>query len=215
LNRAAEFLLFKLWAAAHAREEIIRIIQSGVTSFGYHPESLQPGFRVGPISVETQNLAAPDHLHLWVDIYLFELGGMADALAQLVNVAFELGLSADDKSIQNNVGARLAVVMQHRIIAGPTGLESWGTARPPWLADLQELRNQATHRHLIRLAEVKPWEQAPPAPGLCKWTSDFVVDVRAGDSRPLISFIATTYDEVMNLLRATLERLREVRELYG
>lgn len=152
----------------------------------HQDESLQPGFRVGPISVETQDLAAPDHLHLWVDIYLLELGGVADALAQLVNFAFELGLAADDKGMQNNVWPMLGARMQRRGIAGPTGLEAWGPTRPTWLDDLQELRNQATHRNLIRLAEVKPWEQTPRTPGPGKWTSDFVVDVRdtSRDMRP-------------------------------
>ena len=34
-ERAVEFLLFKLWAANHAREAIIRTIQEGVTSLRY------------------------------------------------------------------------------------------------------------------------------------------------------------------------------------
>jgi hypothetical protein len=33
-----------------------------------------------------------------------------------------------------------------------------------------------------------------------------------GDSRPLIEFVATTYDEALSLLRSSLKRLLEVQE---
>ena len=75
VERAAKFLLFKLWAAGYAREAIMRTIQ--------FPQSLEPAFPVGPITVETQDQQALDRLHLFQDLYLVELTGVADALAQL------------------------------------------------------------------------------------------------------------------------------------
>jgi hypothetical protein len=78
---------------------------------------------------------------------------------------------------------------------------------------MRELRNQATHRHLVRLAEQKAWEKQQPPPGPGKWTSDFVVDIRVGDSKPLIPFIALNYDEVLKLLGGSLNLLRAILEL--
>lgn len=212
-QRAAEFLLFKLWAAAYAREDIIRTIQGGVTSMRYMPESLEPGSHIGPISVETEDRQALDRLHLFLDAYLLELVGVADALAQLANATFDLGLPIDDPRLLQKVDSKLRDGLTALGIERPTGLEGWRTRATPWLDDLWELRNQTTHRHLVRLVEQKAWEQQRPTPGPGKWTSDFVVDIRPGDSRPLIDFVALSYDDVLKLLRSSLELLRSVLKL--
>lgn len=98
MDRAAEFLLFKLRAAAYAREEIIRTIQAGVTTMRYMPESLGASSNVGPIRVETEDRHALDLLHLWLDAYLLEIVGLPDALAQLADASFDCGLGIEDQA---------------------------------------------------------------------------------------------------------------------
>ena len=213
VERAADFLLFKLWAAEHAREEIIRTIQGGVTRMQYMPESLESGSPVGPIRVETLELAALNLLRLWMDTYLVELVGTPDALAQLANAAFDLGIPIEDTSLLHNVQSQLRSYLGTLRVDRPTGLEDWHRRATPWLDDLRELRNQATHRHLVRLIEKKAWEQQPPPPGPGKWTSDFVVDVRPGHSPPLIDLVALNYDQVLNLVRSSFDLLHVVLEL--
>jgi hypothetical protein len=133
----------------------------------------------------------------------------------VANIAFDLGLPVTDSGMLNNADTKLAARLLRVGGSLPTGLEEWNSKKTAWLDDLREVRNQATHRHLVHLVEIKSWDQQPPPPGPGKWTSDVVIDVRPGDSRPLIDFVATNYDTVLGLLKSSLDRLLVVLKLVG
>ena len=222
LQEAEEFLRFKLNAASLLREEIIRTVQGGVTTFEWVPQSLEPGSRVGPVSQERQDLGQLQRLRLWLDSFLFELVGVGDALAQLVNAAFDLDLSPNQAKLLSAVDAKVRGILRDELMIkglpeGPdTGLGKWVDPNKHdagWLKALRELRNQASHRHLVRLAEEKVWERTRPQPGPGKWTSDFRVDLGSGQSEPLINFVVEQEEKVRGLLRETLFRLKSILSL--
>lgn len=219
LQGAEEFLRFKLNAAGLLREEIIRTVQGGVTTFEWIPQSLEPGSRVGLISQERQDLGQLHRLRLWLDLFLFELVGVGDALAQLVNAAFDLDLSPNQVKL-SSVDPKVRRILRDELTIeglpeGPdTGLGKWvdpSKHDAGWLKALRELRNQASHRHLVRLAEEKVWETTQPGPG--KWTSDFGVDLGSGQSAQLINFVVEQEEKVRELLRETLFRLKSILSL--
>lgn len=88
-------------------------------------------------------------LHLLLDSYLFSAGSVRDALLQLVNVGFQLGIGQDDMQMRPKVRSALQVTESSR-----TGLEPWlnrGHKRYRWLVELDQLRNITTHRRVIRV----------------------------------------------------------------
>lgn len=104
IKRAKAFLAFKLEAAAHARGEILMILNRGVTTYRV-PKDPRTGQPSG-LTRETQSFVELFRLRLWLDLLLFELIGVEDALLQAANVAFNLGYAPTDTQLRKKIHAR-------------------------------------------------------------------------------------------------------------
>lgn len=215
LQAAREFLQHKISAAEHAREEILMVLNRGVTIYQRmrDPKTGEPT----RISRETQNFAELARLRIWLDLFLFELVGVWDALTQTVNTAFNFGESPTDMQLGRKIHDRVHQELQTTLkIPAParddTGLQAWRQPAHhgyPWLEDLRELRRQATHRHLVKMREQKPWEQKTITPPLdpAKFRSEFYVDLGNGREEPLDAFVALNADRVVKLVNESCDRL--------
>lgn len=215
LRAAREFLQHKIWSAEHAREQILMMLNRGVTTYQgmRHPQTGEPT----GISRETQDLQALAQLRMWLDLYLFELVGVEDALTQAVNVAFNFDESSADTRLGDKIHQQLRQHLQATLKIRPpacddTGLHAWRQPAEhghPWLEDLRELRRQATHRHLVRMREEKSWKQKTMTPPLdpAKFRSDFYVDLGSGREEALDAFVALNLDRIVNLVNTSCDRL--------
>lgn len=225
VDRAEEFLDFKIRAAQHAREEILMVLNRGVTTYQRptDPVSAQPSGLVR----ETYSLIELFRLRLSLDLLLFELAGLEDAVLQAVNVGFNLAVEPT-KARHETVSAELRKALERAglpsVVRESTGLEAWRDRSRPdatRVGDLRALRNQATHRHLVKMREVKPWNDgtlpAPVEPG--KLRSEFYVDLGPGRDEPLDTFAGLTVDHVVQLVTASCGRLADLlgilTEYYG
>lgn len=206
LSTAEEFLSFKWNASAYAREVILQVLNRGVTTFRWMPESLSPGASTGPVSVEEEDRAALFLLNLWLGVFLLEVVGIGDALAQVANAAFDLGLSAREATLPN-VHARLEDVLgrELNLRTRRTGLERW--FKDTGFARLRDLRNQATHRHLVRLKEELSWREETPPPKPGKWRGEFLLDCGDGQTVPVFTFVPEQDESARALLRNSLTDL--------
>ena len=158
---ATEFLLFKLHAAFDSGERIRQQIPAAMSSVKQIPLG---GTRVGgtfEIDPEARFM-----LYLLVDSFLFEAGSIRDALAQVANAVFGLGVPVDEVDLGNRIVRKLQAT------ATTTGLEAWfqKDAHPGWLVTLLLLRNTTTHRHVVRLSTRYQVTDFRPA-GWADWPS--------------------------------------------
>lgn len=215
-HRAQEFLEFKIAAATHAREQILMVLNRGVTTY----EAVRDATTGAPsgLTRETQSFVELFHLRLWLDLLLFELVGVEEALLQAANIAFNVGVSPRDPDLRDKIQAELVGQSERTLqIPSPpagasTGIESWrGPAQPgasTRLRDLRELRHQATHRHLVGMREHRPWSGGGVSPPVepAKLRSEFYVDLGKGREEPLDQFAALAVDEVVRLVNASCGR---------
>ena len=105
---------------------------------------------------------------MWFDLLVFELVSIGDALAQAANVIFEFNESPKKLQLTQIIHERIRSELGAKCNFAPseseaTGLDEW-VEEASWLQDVRELRNQATHRHLVKLLESKPWNEKPTTP---------------------------------------------------
>ena len=217
VGQAKEFLRFKLEAAARAREEILGVLNRGVTTYQAARDP-KTGELLG-LTKETQSFVELFHLRLWLDLLLFELIGVEDALLQAANVGFNLGAPQGDTRLYETVSAALRQELERgempTTVREITGLDAWRDPSCPGatrLGDLRELRKQATHRHLVKMREAKPWSGgALPAPvEPAKLRSEFYVDLGNGREEALDRFVGLTVDHVAQLVTASCSRLADL-----
>ena len=213
---AQEFLQFKMNAAEHARERILMVINRGVTTYA---NAIDPASgRRTNVTKESHDPFAVMELRMWFDLLLFELAGIEDALVQAANVVFEFNESPENMGLRKTVHQRMANELETKYgLASPqsevTGLHYWLTPEP-WLQDMRELRNQATHRQLIKLREAKAWNEkptTPPAGGYLR--SECYVDLGDGREEPIGTWVALTVDKIKDLLNVSAKRLAVVLTL--
>jgi hypothetical protein len=194
LDAARDFLEFKLYAAIHVGNQIREQLSERMSEVTSGPDELEA--RV--------DHAARFALYVLVDGFLFETGSIRDALLQLVNVAFDLGIRDDDKALVIKVRERMNVTSQSE-----TGLESWIEAArsPSWLWWLTQLRNAATHRRVLRLPEQYQWTHGADGPP--SWQARTQIEAHGGGYERLDDFLERTEREMSGLLVVSLERLKD------
>jgi hypothetical protein len=209
LEQAAQFLDFKLRATEHLREQILQIVNKGVTTFEWVPETLVPGTRTGPMSRETKSRVALFLLNVNLDAFLAEAVSVGDGILQIANVAFDLGFSPKSVAVKP-IHQRVTEMFEKELgVLRGTGLEAWGAVNlDPILNETKELRNEATHRNLVKLEEKRAWKTAPPPPGPGKWRGDFAVVVSAAKHVPLDKFVAESTEKVRERARVALHTLQ-------
>ena len=215
LQDAKEFLQHKIYAAEYAREQVLMVLNRGVTTYD-HMRDPKTGGPTG-ISRITEDLKELVLLRIWLDLYLFELVGVEDALYQAVNVAFNFGESPTDTHLDREIHDRVHQELQSTLnMPAPgrddTGLQAWlqpAQYGHAWLKDLRGIRNQATHRHLVKMRERKPWEEKPVTAPLepAKFRSEFYVDLEDGREEQLDFFVGLNVDRVKTLVNESCDRL--------
>jgi len=222
VDAAREFLQFKVHVAEHARERILMVVNRGVTTFETvkHPATGHPT----NITKESHDAIAVMELRMWFDLLLFELVSIEDALVQAANAVFEFNDSPENRHLKKIVHGRICKELETRHNLAPpeseaTGIHDWLRAEP-WLTDIRELRNQATHRNLVKLRESKSWHEKPTLPpprGYLR--SECYVDLGNGREEPIAEWVPITVDKVKDLLNGSAKRLADVltllRSFYG
>jgi len=216
VDAAQDFLQFKMSAAEHAREQILMVVNRGVTTFAavIDPATGRPT----NVTKESHDPFGVMELRMWFDLLLFELASIEDTLVQAANVVFEFNESPENMSLRKTVHQRIASELETKYGLAPpqsevTGLHYWLTPEP-WLRDMRELRNQATHRQLVKLLESKAWDKeltTPPAGGYLR--SECYVDLGDGREEPIGAWVALTVDQVKDLLNVSAKRLAVVLTL--
>jgi hypothetical protein len=155
---------------------------------------------------------------MWFDLLVFELVSIGDALAQAANVIFEFNESPKKLQLTQIIHERIRSELGAKCNFAPseseaTGLDEW-VEEASWLQDVRELRNQATHRHLVKLLESKPWNEKPTTPPVGGYLrSECDVDLGDGREDPIGEWVALTVDKVQELLKRSAKRLAEVLTL--
>jgi len=190
---AKEFLEFKVYATLHIGDQIREQLPAAASALSREGDSFNVTFDHG----------ARFALFLLVDSFLFEAGSIRDAVAQLANAAFAIGVATDD--------TRLADKVRHYLKPDgtkETDLEAWfeDTAQPDWLRQLLRLRNATTHRHVVRLPVQFRWKDYGAS-----WMSSIHVEAGEGKYEPLLEFIDRTEKELCALLVKSLKCLAEVK----
>ena len=213
VNAARDFLQFKLDVAEHARERILMVVNQGVTTLTAVTDPVTG--RPTDETKESHNAIAVMELRMCFDLLLFELVSIENALVQAANVVFGFGespentrlLQAVHRRIRDELGAKYNVVPPQ---SEDTGLQDWLNPEP-WLQDVRELRNQATHRHLVKLLESKPWNEKPTTPPFRGYLrSECYVDLGDGREEPMGEWVALTVDKVKELVNRSAARLADV-----
>jgi hypothetical protein len=155
-------------------------------------------------------------LRRWLDLFLFELGGVADALLQAVNVAFNFGYSPG-LGLGRQIHEALLETTQNTLkLPTPAckdiGLQRWrdvAAGGDPRFWDVWRLRNDATHRHLVKMRERRAWHEKPasPPPAPRKLRSEFYVDLGGGREQALDYFVTVSPEAIVELLNVTCNRL--------
>jgi hypothetical protein len=192
LDAAREFLEFKVYATIHVADQIRKQLSERMSEATSGHDGL----------VVTVDPAARFALYVLVDSFLFEAGSIRDALLQLVNLAFDLGIRDDDPALVGKVRARMNVGMQSE-----TGLEPWITRQPSWLRWLTQLRNTAIHRRVLRLPEQYQWTHGADSPP--SWQTNSGIETRGDGYERLADFLERIEGEMAALLAASLARLKD------
>lgn len=216
VDAAQDFLQFKLNVAEHVRERILMVINRGVTTFEIviDPATGLPT----DMTKESHNAIAVMELRMWFDLLLFELVSIEDALAQAANVVFEFKESPKNAQLTKTVHERIRRELETRYSLVPpqsevTGLHDWFKPQL-WLRDVRELRNRATHRHLVKLRESKPWDEKPMTPPFRGYLrSECYVDLGDGREEPIAEWVPLTVDKVKALVNSSAKRLADVLTL--
>ena len=217
VEAARDFLQFKLSATNHAREKILMVVTHGLTSLTtvIDPATGSPTDE----AMESHDAFAVMELRMWFDLLLFELASVKDAVTQAVNVVFEFGEDPRNTRLIEVVHGRIRSELESKHSLLPpaseaTGLQDWIKPKP-WLQDVLNLRNEATHRNLITLREAKPWDATPrptpPFPGYLR--SECYVDFGDGREEPIGEWAALTVDKVRDLVNSSAKRLADVLTL--
>lgn len=214
VEEAAEFLNFKLLATDHVREEILQIINKGVTTFEWVAETLTPGAPTGPISQETESLVTLFILNLRLSSFLSEAASVRDAVLKMANAAFDLKLPPKECRAPQ-VHERITELFKKDMgVARATGLEAWGVVtQDAALKEVIDLRNEAMHQNLVKLVQKKPWEVVTPPPGPGKWRSEFLVVVSPTKQAPLDRFVVESADKVRDDARVVLHTLHNTLDM--
>ena len=216
VNAARDFLNFKLAVLTHAREKILGAVNKGVTTLKVIADPVT-GFPTEETK-ESHDAFAVMELRMWFDLLVFEMVSIGDALAQAANVIFEFNESPKKmlltqlihERIRNELRAKFTFAQSE---SEATGLDEWVEAAS-WLQDVRELRNQATHRHLVKLLESKPWSEKPTTPPVRGYLrSEYYVDLGDGREEPIGDWVALTVDRVHELLNRSAKRLADVLTL--
>lgn len=148
------FLAFKIRGVRVTASEIQRLLPNA----GYAVIDRQPtGGDLQEVSISEIKFAEQHtelRLYLLLDSYLFEATSLEDAMLQLVNVAFGLGVD------ERHMVMRTIVKHLRRLSrGGQAALDEWSLLRQnpdSWLSWLVELRNRATHRRLLTMDIILP-----------------------------------------------------------
>src|SRR5262249_1046379 len=149
---ASEFVQFKLFGTVHVGDQIRDALNTPAATL-----MATPGHGTRVILDKSARFA----LYILVDGFLFEGASVREALLQLVNAIFGLGIAVDHPRMMQQIRARLAVTD-----SSDTGLEEWiePLRQPDWLARLITLRNTTTHRYPLRLPARVTMHLGNPAP---------------------------------------------------
>ncbi len=192
---AKEFLEFKLYATLHTADQVREQLPAAAAALGQEAGSFA-------VTVDRAERFA---LFVLVDSFLFEVGSARDAVAQLANAVFEIGVSTSHMQLGREVLHRLK-----QGGAATVGLEEWfeEADQPAWLRQSLRLRNETTHRNVVRLPDRIQWKDA----GTDKFSFTSRVHVEAGDGKyePLQDFIDRAEAGVCALLVESLKRLAEI-----
>ena len=217
LSRAEEFLKFKLQAATHAHTGLLEILTRGVTTF----QRVKDPATGHPLALtrETRDLVELFRLRVALDLLLFELIGVDDALLQAANVAFNCGYAVNDAKLRaKTLQLALTAMLGGVGAGGSTGFEAWADPAAhgaAWLPALRELRRQATHRHLVNTREAKPWAgQALAAPlEPAQLTSHFYVDLGDNHEEALGDFARRCAQGIRDLVDASCRQFSNLLRL--
>ena len=189
---ASRFLAFKLDATLHIGDQIREELKTPISSLMGAPD--------GALKV-AHNRGGRFGLYVLVDAFLFESVSIRDALLQFVNVAFGLGIAENCRSLDKKVRQRLGVTD-----TSATGLEEWITPKryPTWFHRLITLRNTATHRQPVRLPTHITSHLSGTGPD---HTIRVTIERGDGGFDPLDEFIDRTEENVIELLKVSLDRL--------
>lgn len=201
LDSARQFVEYKAYATLHLGAQIRELLATGTAVVEVIDS---PERRGAPPVVVIPDKEARFCLYVLVDGFLFESTSFRDALLQLVNVAFRVGIAEDDPQIGNKITSALGVAD-----GTITGLEEWvrPARRPDWLAWLFELRNIVTHRRVVRLPEqLSMTHDGITGPS---WHSEVGIAAANGGFEPVAEFIARLETHITALLADSLRRLTQ------
>lgn len=214
LQAAREYLRYKLDSTFATGVEILELLAEGATALRLCDEATleeepvpgQTGTRIGALSFfideegDKRRMVMVRRLNAW----LYECASIRDAFAQLVNVAFRLGLDPEDSRIKEVVLGKL----RDRVRDGKaTGFEEWTNIpqHPPWLAKVVELRDIAMHRALIPLRERLTFmREGEPE------RSVHPILVHKGQPQELRDVVFEVQDGLLALMPQSLERVTDL-----
>jgi hypothetical protein len=144
IAKVRQFLEFK----AHAATKWAQGIQEATREEFVKPTP----FRPYEIPTGQHKVEQWFRLQMLLDAYLSSAASIRDALFQVANVSFQLGIPPDDRQMRSKIRKTLNVTASSR-----TGLERWlyeNDKRYRWLEELDRLRNTTTHRSVLRFHSV-------------------------------------------------------------
>lgn len=205
---AINFLAFKIRAVNFAHRQLAALNDSAGSAH------IEQEAAVGPrqlnrvqITGLTFNERAAFLAHVMLDLYLFEIVSIRDAVLQLVNVLFPLGI--DPREVKPRITLQ---TLKERIASGRhTGLEEALSTKHPWFEWLRDLRNRATHRHLLEIKTVMPSVSVggdEPTRGTTALS--FWIRNEDGVDMPLIAFMDRVEERMDALLDSTCDDLTEL-----
>jgi len=122
-QQAREFLLYKLYAAFELGKQVRDQLPAAMSSWREtrHPKSGRVSGRL------EHDRGAKFMLYVLVDAFLFEAGSIRDALAQVANAIFTVGVEVD----RFDLGQKVLRVLERE--GETSGLKSWfQRPHPPW-----------------------------------------------------------------------------------
>lgn len=204
VEAAGTFLTFKMNAVIYL-EERIRLRLDELSTVGIYRDVDIPfqrfrgGINFGEWTPDLQ-------LAILVDAFLFELVSIRDALAQLLNVSYQLGIRQDDRGLLKKV--------QKGLSKKRTGFEEWiEQDGPSWLNDLVEYRNKATHRQLLNFLN-KLSTSISVEDGTFEARRRITIEKSDGSQERLLDFISKASQNVRALLTSSLISLAHARRSW-
>lgn len=208
LSAAAQFLDLKQKAMIFAARQIRQVLAIRAATMTVSLEGKEAAvFGRGLTALRPRS--DEFRLYVFLDLFLFESMAVRDALAQLVNVAFQLRLPAEEAKPET-VNARIEKLIAPR---KDTGLRPWVTliSQPgSWLWTVNDLRNHATHRRLIRVHERFTLEIGGPMAAQGVIQGHTVIPTESDQIEFLEDFVNRMERAIWDLAGESLTRLTDI-----